>query len=438
MRISTPVFALSLFCLLLLGTDYGYAQAKKRRQLEAKKGESLKKIEETNRILNQTREKKAASLTQLNLIKQKIKVQEVLIQTMNEEINYLDVEIKESESIILALDRDMKALKEEYARMVVIAYKYSSSFDKLAYMFSAENFRQMANRYQYFKQYSAIRSNQVEQIEAVSATLERERARLLKRRNEKARLAGIKTVEARNLSQAKSQHDNMLIELSSKEKQLREELEESKKSVLKLEKLIVDLIEEERRKAIEAAKKAEAEAKKAATIAAKKSNTTSKSSSASKSSSSKSTAALKELNTNVALSSSFAGNKGKLPWPVNKGRVAQHFGKQAHPVLKGVFIENLGVDIATVAEEPVKAVFGGKVLTVAQVPGMNYVVMIQHGEYFTVYAKLKSVTVSTGQAVERNTILGQVYTDKGNSSEVQFQIWRNEEKLDPESWLYNK
>jgi len=428
---------LSLF-LFLTGTSSSYAQAQKRRQLEAKKGASLKKIEETNKILNQTREKKQASLTQLTLIKQKIKVQEVLIQTMNEEINYLDFEIKESENIILALDRDIKTMKEEYARMVVIAYTYSNNFDKLAYLFSSENFRQLANRYQYFKQYSAIRSNQVAQIEAVTFTLERERNQLLKRRNEKAKLAGIKTVEANNLSQAKSQHDVMLKELSTKEKELRDELEESKKSVLKLEKLIVDLIEEERKKAIAAAKKAEAEAKKAEAAAKKNSAASSKSTKSTTKKAVASSNALKELKSSEALSSNFANNKGKLPWPVSKGRVAQHFGKQAHPVLKGVFIENLGVDIATVSGEPVKAVFAGKVLTVAQVPGMNNVVMIQHGEFFTVYAKLKSVTVVTGQQVERNAILGEVYTDKGNASEVQFQIWRNEEKLDPETWLFNK
>src|SRR5690606_11337474 len=103
------------------------------------------------------------------------------------------------------------------------------------------------------------------------------------------------------------------------------------------------------------------------------------------------------------------------------------FGRQPHPVLKGVYVENLGIDIVTIAGEQVKAVFGGKVLTVTQVPGMNYVVMIQHGEFFTVYAKLKSVNVSTGQQVERNAVLGQVYTDKNNTSEVQFQIWKNEQ-----------
>jgi murein hydrolase activator len=430
MRSSLTTRILVLLFLLAIGTNSAIGQAQKRRQLEARKGESLKKIEETNKILNQTKEKKEASLSQLTLIKQKIKVQEVLIQTMNEEIDYLDVEIKESEAIIIVLDRDLATLKEEYARMVVIAHKYASNFDKIAYMFSAENFRQMVNRYQYFKQYSAIRSNQVEQIKAVTLTLEKERTKLLKRRNEKAKLAGIKTLETKNLSLAKTQHDEMLKELSSKEKQLLKELEEHKQSAQKLERLIVDLIEEERRKAIEAARKAEADAKKAA-AAAKKNNTTSKPSASS-------TAALKELKNNVTLSSNFANNKGKLPWPVSKGRVSQHFGKHAHAVLKGVYVENLGVDIATIGGENVTAVFGGKVLTVAQVPGMNYVVMIQHGEYFTVYAKLKSVTVTTGQTIERNTVLGQVYTDKSNTSEVQFQIWRNEEKLDPESWLYNK
>ena len=430
MRSSLTTCIVLLIFLSVAGTTASYAQAQKRRQLEARKGESLKKIEETNKILNQTKEKKEASLSQLTLIKQKIKVQEVLIQTINEEINYLDEELKESETIIIALDRDIKALKDEYARMVVIANKYSSSFDKIAYMFSAEDFRQMVNRYQYFKQYSAIRSNQVEQIEAVTLTLERERAQLLKIRNAKAKLAGIKTLETKNLSQAKTQHDEMLKELSSKEKELHKELEEYKKSAEKLERLIVDLIEEERKKAIEAARKAEAEAKRAA-AAAKKNNTTVKRSASN-------TAALKELKNNVTLSSSFANNKGKLPWPVSKGRVSQHFGKHAHAVLKGVYVENLGVDIATMGGENVTAVFGGKILTVAQVPGMNYVVMIQHGEYFTVYAKLKSVSVSTGQTVARNALLGQVYTDKSNTSEVQFQIWRNEEKLDPETWLYNK
>ncbi|MDB5273353.1 MAG: yibP [Chitinophagaceae bacterium] len=429
---SSPLYLLVFtFLVFSLGSEQAFSQTKNRKQLEERKGASLKKIEETNKILNQTREQKESNLTKLNLIKQKIKVQESLIQNINEEIELYDVEIKESENIIVALDQDIQEMKNEYARMVVVAYKYSGTFDKLAYVFGADNFRQMMQRYQYFKQYSAIRTNELAQIEAVTKTLERQRTSLLRKRNEKAKLAGLKIREANNLNQAKTQHDEVLKELSAKEIQLREELEESKQSLLKLEKLIVDLIEEERKKAIAAEKKAAA----LAAAAAKK---TTKNSASSKKAIAASNNAMKTLNSNVALSSNFANNQGKLPWPVNKGRITQHFGKQAHPVLKGVYVENLGVDIVTVAGEQVKAVFAGKIMTVAQVPGMNYVVMIQHGEFFTVYAKLKSVTVTTGQQVQRNQILGEVYTDKSNTSEVQFQIWRNEQKLDPESWLFDK
>jgi septal ring factor EnvC (AmiA/AmiB activator) len=429
---SSPLYLLLFLLFFSLGTFHAAAQTKNRKQLEERKGASLKKIEETNKILNQTREQKESNLTKLNLIKQKIKVQETLIQTINEEIEFFDLEIKESENIIVALDHDIAEMKQEYARMVVIAYKYSGTFDKMAYVFGADNFRQMVLRYQYFKQYSAIRTNQLLQIEAVTKTLERQRTALLKKRNEKAKLAGLKIKEANNLTLAKTQHDEVLKELSAKEIQLRDELEESKKSLLKLEKLIVDLIEEERKKAIAAEKKAAA----LAAAAEKKATKNTAGSTKAKAASNK---AIKDLNSNIALSSNFANNMGKLPWPVNKGRISQHFGKQPHPVLKGVYVENLGVDIVTVSGEPVKAVFAGKIMTVAQVPGMNYVVMIQHGEsFFTVYAKLKSVSVITGQQVQRNEILGEVYTDKSNTSEVQFQIWRNEQKLDPESWLFDK
>lgn len=139
-----------------------------------------------------------------------------------------------------------------------------------------------------------------------------------------------------------------------------------------------------------------------------------------------------------ALSGSFAGNKGKLPWPVLKGSIAQHFGKQAHPVLKGVYVDNLGVDIQTVKDENVRAAFQGKVITVAEVPGMNKVVMIQHGEYFTVYAKMKTVTVKVGEEVASKQTIGTVYTDKDEVTQLQFQIWENNIKHDPEDWLYQK
>ena len=138
------------------------------------------------------------------------------------------------------------------------------------------------------------------------------------------------------------------------------------------------------------------------------------------------------------LSSNFAGNKGRLPWPVARGFVAQHFGRHPHPVLKHVIVENRGVDIQTNQGEAVRSVFAGRVLTVAQVPGMNTIVMIQHGEYFTVYARLRSVNVHEGQQVGSRETIGTAATDADGAAQVQFQVWRNSANLNPEGWLGRK
>jgi septal ring factor EnvC (AmiA/AmiB activator) len=140
----------------------------------------------------------------------------------------------------------------------------------------------------------------------------------------------------------------------------------------------------------------------------------------------------------AVLSSSFSGNRGRLPWPVGRGFISQRFGRHAHPVLKNVVVENRGVDIQTGAGEPVRACFDGKVLTIANIAGMNTIVMIQHGDYFTVYAKLRGVSVREGQRVSAREVIGTVATDADGTSEVQFQVWHNSANLNPETWLGRK
>jgi septal ring factor EnvC (AmiA/AmiB activator) len=134
-------------------------------------------------------------------------------------------------------------------------------------------------------------------------------------------------------------------------------------------------------------------------------------------------------------SSSFSGNKGRLPWPVSRGFISSRFGRHPHPVLKNVTVENRGVDIQTGAGEAVRSCFDGKVLTIANIAGMNTIVMIQHGDFFTVYAKLHSVSVHEGQRVSAREVIGTVATDAEGTSEVQFQVWHNSSNLNPETWL---
>ncbi len=140
------------------------------------------------------------------------------------------------------------------------------------------------------------------------------------------------------------------------------------------------------------------------------------------------------------LSSSFEGNKNKLPWPVDNGFVSGKFGKHAHPVLKNIIVENQGVDIQTEKAANVRAVFDGKVSTVAFVPGMNTVVIVQHGDYFTLYARLKNINanIKKGYTVKAKELIGEVFTDNNDNTEVHFEVWKNFDKLNPEKWLFAK
>jgi septal ring factor EnvC (AmiA/AmiB activator) len=295
--------------------------------------------------------------------------------------------------------------------MIYAASKLNSHYDKLTFIFAAESFNQMVMRVKYFKQYAQTRVHQVEQIEKVKASLESEKRRIARKKVEKNNLISVKVIETENLNQVKIQKREIVKELGNKEKELLKDLEANKKSIRKLDKLIADLV------------KREIEKMKAKAALENKTGTG---------------ASLKMTPEAELLSNNFAGNVSKLPWPVSHGTISQKFGRQPHPVLSNVEIDNLGINILTLKSEPVRSVFQGKVVTVAEVPGMNKVVMVQHGEFFTVYAKLRSVSVEVGEEVDARESIGEVYTDKNDVSELQFQIWKNSVKQDPEKWLYIK
>ena len=136
------------------------------------------------------------------------------------------------------------------------------------------------------------------------------------------------------------------------------------------------------------------------------------------------------------ISNSFAGNKGKLSWPVQNGFISSGFGKHEHAILKRVYVDNLGVDITTKAGEKVRSVFEGVVGLVGQVPGMEgQIVLVRHGEYFSVYSGLKNIMVSTGDKLKNKQAIGEVMKDDDGSALLQFQIWKNNKRMDPEDWL---
>lgn len=388
---------------VLLWSTGSFAQTKSK--LEKEKQESLRKIRETEKIIKETKSQKQATMGQLTAISKQIEARQDLINSINSELALLDEDIQEKEGVITALEADVEVLKKEYAAMIYSAAKMDNSISKLAFIFSAESFNQMMMRVKYFNQYSDTRKNQLELIDKVKESIEVQRNQLDKKRLEKSTLLNSHTHETNTLTSLKDEKNKVVKELSQKESQLKKELEETKKSLKQLENKIREIIEDERKKAIAAAE------------AAKKKNAVKKSPAEEKGS-----------------SSAFSGNLNKLPWPVSGGTIIRKYGRQKHPVL-GIEENNLGVGIQTTKGEQVKAVFAGKVISVAEIPGMNKIVMIQHGDFFTVYARLRKVYVKKDQEVSAKEAIGEVYTNSDEVTQLEFQVWKGNQHQDPEAWL---
>jgi murein hydrolase activator len=375
---------------------------KSKSQLQKEKRKNQEKIEEAQNILEETEENKKNSIGQLTALNREIEARQTLISSINAEIKYLNDGIVELNIIIGSMKNDLDELKREYAAMIYSASKASNGVNRLTFLFSSHTFNQLLMRLKYLEQYANARKTQVEQIVIVRETLSLQREEIEDKKKEQKILLRENLEENTRLVDLKSKQSKLLIALGKKEKELKKGLENRKIANERLDKLIADLIERE----IKA--NATASTKYSLTPEAK------------------------------LLSELFSENRKKLFWPVEKGFISQKYGIQPHPSLKGISINNPGVDIQTNRGELVRAVFDGKVSAVASIKGMQgVVVIIQHGEYRTVYANLKNARVKSGENVKSKDIIGMVYTDKDGLSEIQFQVWKGGQRLNPQSWLYS-
>jgi len=395
MSASSRIFLSILGLMIVSGVAFSQ---KSKTQLEREKLDNLKRIEEAQNILVQTEGQRKSTLGQLSAISRQIEAREMMIASLNEEIALLRSDIDELNQVVVSLEKDLKLLKEEYASMIYAASKTSHGLDRLTFLFSAQTFNQFMRRLSYLSQYAEARKTQAQQISRVSDALSAQKKEFEMKRAEQESLLASQIAENRQLLALKAKQNNVIKDLSSREKQLKNELAQRKQAIQKLDNLIAEIIKDELEK--------ERVAKNPVAAA--------------------------------AVSSNFEGSKAKLPWPVSSGFVSSRFGRHPHPVLKGVEVDNQGIDIQTNQDETVKAVFDGTVATVAFVPGMNNVVIIKHGDYFTLYARMKKVNVKKGQAIKIGDVVGEVFTDIDGISEIQFQVWKNNQKLDPEKWLMTK
>ncbi|WP_345224287.1 murein hydrolase activator EnvC family protein [Hymenobacter koreensis] len=430
---------------------------KTKAQLERERRNTLRRIKETSRILEQTQQKKQTSLGQLNALKEKITVQQDVIKSTSTELRFIDTDVRQTETQVKVKQSDLERLKAEYAQLVYASSKTANSYNRIMFLFAADSFNEWRRRLGYVRQYSEARRQQAAAIQRTQEELGQQLNGLTQKRQQKSVVLSTQLTEKRTLLSMREQQDQVVQQLSKQEEQLRKELAARQQSIRQLDNLIAQRVREEIARAARAAA-ARAAAKAAAAKAAAKASaeraesptataaerTTARRDAVEAAEAAEAAEATSRTDRvtltpeTAELSSSFSDNRGRLLWPVARGFISQRFGRHPHPVLKNVTVENRGVDIQTSAGEPVRAIFEGKVLTIANIAGMNNVVMVQHGEYFTVYAKLRSVSVSEGQQVNMRQPIGTVYTNAEGTSELQFQLWRNSTNLNPESWLGRK
>jgi murein hydrolase activator len=400
--------SICLFILLNFFCFVAHGQ-KSKAQLQREKLQNLAKIKETEKILAETGAEKKNTLGELAALNQRISQQESLIQSIKNEISLLDYDISENNQIIHALEKDSEKLKEEYAAMIFAAQKASGKVDNLTFLFSAKSFDQLLMRLKYMEQYGKARQSQAVAIGKVQQIL-REQVHITElKRGEKNSLLSDEEKENNALTSLKGKQRAVVKSLEKQEKQLRKDLDETKRAIAELDDLIAKIIKEEleraAREAREARERASKENKEVADVS-------------------------------VALSASFEENKSKFPWPVT-GFVSQKFGRQQHPVLKGIEIQNDGVNIQTKQGEEVRCIFSGEVSRVAFTVGMGNTIIIKHGEFFTVYTGLKDIVVKKGETVTTNQELGKVLSNGDGISELRFQIRKNFDALNPQEWLKN-
>jgi len=382
--------ALSITALSVCGQELENLRSERLKQ--------MKEIEYTEKLLQQTAASRKDKLNQLNLLRKQIRAREKVVGNLRGELNYLERNIRNNEKEVELLKKEIGGLKEDYARMIYRAYLTNNSYDKAQYILAARDFNQAYKRLKYLQQYGEFRREQAGKIQNKTVQLQKEVSRLDSARLEQKNLLIKRQQEVVQLNNEKETQNTYVKELGSRERQLKQELNDKRK--------IYERIEREIKKVLADAMGGD-------------------------------TGTGINLTPEMKIvSDDFTQNKGRLPWPVERGVITEKYGKHKHSVLKKVYVDNPGVNMTTEKSEPIRAVFKGTVKNIFQVPGANIAIIIQHGEYFTVYQGLVDVTVKKGEEVEIKQNLGRAFAASNEtSSQLHFEIYKGTTRMDPELWL---
>jgi len=368
-------------------------------QIKKEKEKSEKEIAYLNKLLEEARKNKTVSTEKLSILRQKIVQSKKLLRSLNQEVHYIQGKIGANEKRIAELQENRTSLLNLYSKLIYATWKKRNKTNKLMFIFSSADFNQAYHRFKYFQQIQEYAGRQLELIRQVNDSLDvknRELKSLFARKNET-----LKDIDLQNkdLESEQVKEKQYIAELQKKEKDIRKKLDAEMQNRKKLANELNKLIARQTKK------------------------------------SGSSSNVYKLTPEEKLISDDFAKNRGKLPWPVTEGFVSEKFGINTHPVYKRIETVNNGINITTSKNANVRAVFQGMVSEIWYMPGFNNVVIIRHGNYLTVYSNLMDVTVQKGSQVKTKDTIGKVVYDSEKGSILNFQVWKDTEKMNPELWL---
>ena len=434
-----------LFVFLIILTTGLQAQTKE--ELQRQKVLLQDQIDLASELLLKTKNTKEASLSELQTLNQKIEARNKLIRTMDRQIRSIDREVMRKAKEIKNLEIRVDSLKSDYADLIKLAQRQQKPRDQILFILSSSSFAQAAKRMQYFKDMAAYRERQVQQIAVAQETLARERETLIAKKAEKIQVQTAQEGEKLALQADAQVQETTVQNLQSKESTLKKDIDKKQREAQQLEQQIKRIIAEEMRKAKERAERSslEGEAKELGLVSGK--DYSRRTSNKALKKLIDKTRAAKGLDVRDdgpsfamtpearALANNFASNKGALPRPVERGIITGKFGKHPHPIVKGVIVDNPHIEITTEENAIVRSVFEGEVSSVVPIPGANVMVLVRHGNYFTVYSNLINVKVKAGDVVSLKEPIGTAFTDEEGKTMVQLGIWKDADIQDPNPWL---
>jgi murein hydrolase activator len=385
-----------IFQIIFLSVCY-LANGQSRAEIEEQRKKTLDEIAYVDNLLENTAKEKSAGMNALKILGNKLNLRESVIRGINEEIELLNTRIDLNKLAIEVMEEDLIALRRDYSNAIINSYKSKKLNPEIVYILSAKDFNQGYKRVKYLQQVSKLRRNESEIISELIEEIEKSKER---QENDLGKISDLKKreVQQKSLLQGEqSRKERMLRTLTTKEKQLQKELDEKRQIAKRLERELARIMEEERKKS-------------SATILTPEQK---------------------------LISDNFTENKGRLPWPVERGTITEHFGTHQHPILKYVTEKNDGIDITSSGKTMARSIFKGEVTAITAISGANMTIIIKHGKFYSVYSNLINVKVRKGDNVETRQELGDVFVDPSDdlSCTIKFMIYDQQKFLDPEQWI---